>query len=173
MEMLAVIAIGSTMMAITTSALYLFVKTEGQGRQAYQQQTSLARLADQFRRDVHAAQGMTRTDGQTAEQAAWKFETGERQAVEYLAGSGGIARLETDNGKIRRQEWYPLAEPWKVTLESKREEAVQMVSLRIAALPSAGHKAPGTPLRVDARLAADHRFGGAKPASAAAKEETP
>lgn len=173
LEMLAVITIGSTLMGITTSALYLFVKMEGQGRQNHQRQTSLARLADRFRRDVHASQRPPHVEGQAPEQVAWKFETGEHEAIEYRSESGGLTRLETANGKIRRQEWYPLAEPCAVSLELKPEGPVQMVSLRITAPPSAGHAAPGISLRIEAQLAADHRFDRVQSESVPGKEGTP
>ena len=56
-EMLTVISIGSVLMGIAISLLIVLLGAEQSGRTHAERSESLQRLADQFRRDVHAAVG--------------------------------------------------------------------------------------------------------------------
>ncbi len=53
--MIVVMTVGATLMGIAVSLLLALVRTQERGKAHAEQQMTLARLADQFRRDVHAA----------------------------------------------------------------------------------------------------------------------
>lgn len=54
-EMIVVMTVGAVLMGVAVSLLLVLLRTEQGGRTHAQRNESLQRLADQFRRDVHAA----------------------------------------------------------------------------------------------------------------------
>lgn len=159
-ELLVLITVGSTLMGIAAGALHLLFKMEHNGRQRRELQASQARLADQFRRDVRAAQRLKPSDAPNRHRVVWQLELGAGEAIQYRCEPGGVSRSEISQGKPGRQEWYPLADSSEVQLETTSEGPAQIVSLRIASLGEPDSAIPSLSLRVDARLAGRHRFEG-------------
>jgi prepilin-type N-terminal cleavage/methylation domain-containing protein len=153
-EMLVVMTVGSVMFGIGVGVLHLLFQIERAGRDRVQQTRVLARLAEQFRADVNAAERPISAQGNRPSQ--WQFAmTGDR-LVTYRALPGRLDRDEQVAGKLVRQESYALPTGCSATISVEREAKPPVASLIIAreSTPlAAGHE-----MRVAARLGKDHRF---------------
>ena len=149
-EMVAVMTVGSLIFGVSVAALLMLLGTEHTGRQQMQQRASLARLAKQFREDVHAAvREMPRPE---AGAACWSFEMPGGKAVEYNYGAGGIERIETSGEKVERRETYTLPAGAMVNIARAKEASPATVTLVV-------RQAEGDrELCISAVLGKDHRF---------------
>ena len=75
-EILVLMTIGSTLMGIAVGSLHLLLKMDRNTRQRRQLQASEARLADQFRRDVHAALRMKPGEAPEQSRPIWQLGSG-------------------------------------------------------------------------------------------------
>ncbi len=166
-EMLVIIAAGSAMMAVALGILHLLIRLEQGAREEVARQTTLDRLADQFRRDVHAAgqfaaieiaeaaavQVPERADGAPG----WQFSLDENRTVQYRAGRRELIRTEREEKDAVARETYVLPSDATVSIERVGEAAPGIVRLRVAP----GGAQPLGIWRgtcVDAELAKDRRF---------------
>jgi prepilin-type N-terminal cleavage/methylation domain-containing protein len=153
-EMTAVMSVGAVMMGVAVTLLYGLLRTEGSGREHVHRQSVLGRLADQFRRDVHAAQ----TVAAAADGEGRQFELAPGRTVTYRAQPGALTRSEQVDGKIERRESFALPPGSTATIQIPANTKAAIASLRI--VPSAGPS--GQPahriIQIDAVLAGDHRF---------------
>jgi hypothetical protein len=172
-EILVLMTIGSTLMGIAVGSLHLLLKMDRNTRQRRQLQASEARLADQFRRDVHAALRMKPGEAPEQSRPIWQLELGADKRIQYQSEPGGLARLEILQGKTTRKEWYPLMESSKVRCDMTSDGPVPIVSLGIASSEEPGSLFPPQALRIDARLGTNHRFAPAGPQVATKKEGSP
>jgi prepilin-type N-terminal cleavage/methylation domain-containing protein len=173
-EMLVVIAVSGALMAVAVGLLHTMIRLEHGSREELRERTAMMRLADQFRRDVHAATQFTppgegHPGGQRGEQPnqqeqaggasrTWQLSLGPDRVVEYQAEPGAIARTERASGDVLSRESYAIAPATAVSIGLAGEEAPGIVTLRIE-LESGQPPAPGVcPFRVDAELAKDGRF---------------
>lgn len=113
-EMIVVLAVSSAVFGIAGSLFYTLLTGRGDGRQALERQMDQSRLAEQFRRDVHAAD--------TGEAAAEEVSTlkltlhGER-TVEYRYENERLLRREKQGDQLVRQESYRLDRATEVRFE--------------------------------------------------------
>jgi prepilin-type N-terminal cleavage/methylation domain-containing protein len=157
-EILVVLATSGALLAVGLGVLHLLVRLEHDARDEVRQQTTLDHLADQFRRDAHAA---VRLAGLEAPQRddpprGWQFSLGESRAVQYRAERGELVRTESVGDDVIRRESFVVPAEATVSIELAGE-APGIVRLRI--IPE-GTQPPalwrGT--CVDAELAKDRRF---------------
>jgi prepilin-type N-terminal cleavage/methylation domain-containing protein len=158
-EMLVVITVSTVMMGIAVQVLYLLARLEYGGREHVSRATIVARLADQFRSDVHAALRPIPTEA--AEKNQWQFALAGDRAVTYRALPGEVERREQVAGKPVRQESYALPADSAADIVIHTDPAPAMASLVIT-LPGTA-SAAGQDIRIDAVLSRDHRF--AKPSN--------
>ena len=150
-EMLVVIAVSGVLMSVALTTLYTLMQAESSGRDHVSQAATVARLADQFRSDVHAALRPIVSEAQAKDQ--WQFALAKDTAVTYKAFPGEVQRHEQVAGKLVRQESYLLPD------DSTADAVPVMAGLVIS--PPRSASAAGREIRVDAALGIDHRF--AKP----------
>jgi len=166
-EMLVIIAAGAAMMAVAMGLLHLLLQLEQGAREEARQQTALGRLAEQFRRDVHAAGRFAAIEApeaaaaQQSEGAAgtpgWRFSLDENRSVEYRAGQREVIRTELAEEDAVARESYVLPSDATVSIGPVGEAAPGIVRLRVVP----GGAQPLTIWRgtcVDAELAKDRRF---------------
>ncbi|MFH1921621.1 MAG: type II secretion system protein [Planctomycetota bacterium] len=162
-ELLVVIGTGGALMGIAVGLLSMLLRVDQHSRDQMRERTEIHRLADQFRRDVHAADGFTVQSPPGAENAApaWQLPLGAGHVVQYQAEPGELLRTEREGDQVLRQESFFLPAGTTVSIDLAGEAAPGIVSLRI---PRDGNQPPGSTWRglsVDAALAKDRRF--AKP----------
>ncbi|HUT93390.1 MAG TPA: prepilin-type N-terminal cleavage/methylation domain-containing protein [Thermoguttaceae bacterium] len=166
-EMLVVIATGAALMAVAMGILHLLIRLEQGSREEVRRQTTLDRLAGQFRRDVHAAGQFAAIEAAEAAAAevperedgtpGWQFSLDENRTVQYRAGQRELIRTERAEKDAVARESYVFPSDTTVSIDLVGEAAPGIVRLRVApdgAQPLAIWR--GT--CVDAELAKDRRF---------------
>jgi len=157
-ELLAVIAIGAVLMGAAIEVLYLLSRAERGGRSRAGQAMIVARLADQFRSDVHAARPPAALASE--EKNPWQFTLSNDRVAVYRALPGEIQRIEQVRGRPVRQESYALPEGSTVEIAVRAEPAPAMAGLVIT-LPGPGSEL-GRDIRVEAAFGRDRRFAHAE-----------
>ena len=161
-EVMVAMAVGSVLMAIVVGLLYTLMETDRTSREHLRLRIAAARLADQFRRDAHAAVGLTGPPD-VAEDGAevlpvWELELPPDRVVEYRVEGHSLLRTERAGGEVVKREWFGLPPHAVASIERSGEQGQPIATLRI--VPDVDP--PGTPawrpLRIDAVLALDHRF---------------
>ncbi len=161
-ELVAVIAASSALLAIATGVIYTLFEAEEASREQLNHAVTAGRLADQFRRDVHAATGLT-DGGQTAQgqgPTVWGFAMSEERAIEYHADGESIERLERVKGKTQRREVFDLGPHWQASIGRREEGETILISLRMEADREPVAEPFSRAWVVEAVLSMDHRFGG-------------
>jgi prepilin-type N-terminal cleavage/methylation domain-containing protein len=152
-EMIAVISVSAVLTGIAISLLLVLLRAEHRGRSHLAESDSLQRLADQFRRDAHAATDVTVN---ATDPTRWQFNSPGTQVVRYMPHSEGIWREEEMLSENRRMEPYVLPKNSTATVEVDRKAKTPVVTMTINvkdALPGPGHE-----FRVVALLGRDLRF---------------
>ena len=108
-EMIVVMTVGATLMGIAVTLLGVLLQAERDGRTHIGQNASLNRLADQFRRDVHAAAANLPPRRTTPESPPGGSIWPAGHSVWYVAGRDEIVREERIGRTILRQESYTFA----------------------------------------------------------------
>jgi type II secretory pathway pseudopilin PulG len=156
-ELLAVIAVASAIVGVAVTTLHSVLEAEATARQRLQVRTAVARLARQFRHDVHAARTLTRVNqGTAAAGTEWQFQMEPGQTVRYRLEDGRLIRTETAAGEIRGRDVFFLPDERGAVIEPP-SEAARIATLRISPhRPSAasGRQA----VRIDAWLGMNGRF---------------
>jgi len=159
-EILVVIATGAAMMGVALGLLGMLIRLEQASRREVQEETVMNRLADQFRRDVHAADrlAVASAPGVADLPPVWQFPLEAGHVVEYRAEQGELVRIERRDDKVLKQESFSLPAEARVSIDPAGDALPGIVSLRIA---GTGIRPPGPAwrgARVDAELAKDRRF---------------
>jgi prepilin-type N-terminal cleavage/methylation domain-containing protein len=166
-EMLVVMATTAAMLGIALGLLHLLIRLEHGSREEVRQRTTLHRLADRFRRDVHAArqfpalevprppgaQGPEREEGTSG----WRFSLDDGRAVQYRAEQGQLVRAERAEGDVIAQDSYVLPPHATASIALVGDEAPGIVRLRIVPEPTPSD-ATWSATCIDAELGKDRRF---------------
>jgi prepilin-type N-terminal cleavage/methylation domain-containing protein len=153
-EMIVAITVAATLTGIAMSLLLVMFRTERSGRTQLAQAQSLARLADQFRQDVHAAVGET-VDGRK-DPHHWQFHLAANQIVQYTVAGDVLSREQRGDSKDLQRESYSLPKDCTVAITVDRTANPPVVSLTVE--PNEASLRPAHPFRVDAVLGRDLRF---------------
>ena len=162
-EMIVVMTAGTVLMGIAVTLLCALLRAEGTGRALVERSTSLGRLADQFRRDVHAAD--------QAAKGAWEMDAegvtlrvpprrgepdGQIRSIEYLGEEGTLERLEWVGEELASEESYDVGEGSSAKIKIVPANGRKLVCLAIT--PKDASLAHARQLRIEAALGWDHRF---------------
>jgi len=151
-EMLIAMSVGTIISAVAIALIVTLMRSENVAQDHIRKSAVESRLADRFRRDVHAAESIDIDDAGLA----WTFTLGPEHAIAYRIDANHIERLETDASKIERRETFILPPDRTAAIETPRRP---IVTLSIVQADASDDKRPGTPVRFDAVLAADLRYG--------------
>lgn len=133
----------AAMLGLSVILLQLLMKLDADSRSHFDAANSLARLARQLRRDVHAAGSADLVDAAASKGPGLRIERGGGQAVEYqVKGNDRVIRTETMNGKDIRREAYPLPKSSGIRLSLREEEGRKFVALAVDRLTSRDRKGP-------------------------------
>jgi len=153
--------IGSMMVGIAVGLLYLLLRMERDARAHLRSRTTVNRLADRFREDVHAATRLTAleapgSDGRSP--PAWRLQLPTDEVVVYRLQRGELLRTASVGSKVRQRETFPLDEEAAVSIEQSEGRIPALVSLTITC---DGHPPKEPAFRgvsIEAILAKDHRY---------------
>jgi prepilin-type N-terminal cleavage/methylation domain-containing protein len=148
-ELVVVMTIATVIVGLAAAMLHLLLRTERNGRQQMHRSAALARLADQFRTDVHAAARQPVPDD--ANPSCWTFEMEAGRNVQYRAQAGQIERVETLGGQIERRESYALPPDATVLIATPVNSKLAVATLIV-------REPPNREIRIAAALGKDHRF---------------
>ena len=158
-ELLAVIAAGSAMLAVATGVIYTLFEAEQASRDQLNHALTTARLTDQFRRDVHAADGITTAPLSVDDPHAsgWVFTLPDQRSVEYLVNDRSLVRVERAQGKTVRRESFQLGRHWQASIESRPEGETAVITLRMEADRRPSSEPFSRALVIESVLSMDHR----------------
>jgi hypothetical protein len=160
LETVVVIGVGTVIVGVATGLVCTLMQVEKNSRQRRGEFLRQARLADQFRRDVRAAIELSQPAEEPGpgQPVAWEFRLPAERRVQYRVQDSGIERQELAGEQIVRRETYRLPRGADAAIQLAGDEGTAVASLRITR-SGPRHKTNLTQvLRVDALLAADHRF---------------
>jgi prepilin-type N-terminal cleavage/methylation domain-containing protein len=152
-EMIAAISVGSVLMGIAVSLVIVLLRAEQSGRTHAERSESLRRLADQFRRDVHAAVGET-AGAEDRHGCRLRFEN--KTSVQYAVNGNEVSREESVDAKTVRRESYVLPKASTAAVAVDRATSPWTFSLTI--VPDDPSLQSNREIRIDALLGRDHRF---------------
>jgi prepilin-type N-terminal cleavage/methylation domain-containing protein len=153
-ELLVVIAVSTVLMGIAVTTLCTLMQAEHNGRGHISRTATIARLAEQFRRDVRAALPPAAGKGEPKDQ--WQFALPDDRTVTYQALAGEVERSESLGGKPVRRESYILSADCSAEIGLPTDAAPATASLVITSRGSAS--ATSHEIRIEASLGMDHRF---------------
>ena len=154
-EMAAVMACSAVVLATATWVLCALLHTSSAVQRQCRQTATVARLAEQFRLDAHAAVKLTPP---AAERSAWIFELGPRRSVEYLPSGDELLRCERSAGQVSGRQSFRLPRDTSTNIELLAGK--QAATARLSIWPDSSRTNGPRPccITVEAVLAKDHRF---------------
>ena len=152
-EVIVVMATASVLLGLTVTLLYTLFRAERGGRDQVRHYTALGRLAEQFRRDVHAA-----TAADAIENQEWEFSLSDNRTVTYRMEPGRVIRLEQAGEASPRRESFALPPGMTAAVEIDTDAEPTFARLVIVPAPAGPERPRGRPMQIDAMLGRDHRF---------------
>ena len=155
LELLIVLAVGTAMLMVAVSVLYMLKETQENVRRRLHSGRMITRLAEQFREDVHKAEDVERVSGKDFESGAtvWRLTISPDMTVRYVLGKEEVHRAETSSDKTIRED-FRLPQGMRAVLVPSEQGST------IAALwfmtEGAGNS-ESRPIRVEAQLGFDNR----------------
>jgi prepilin-type N-terminal cleavage/methylation domain-containing protein len=153
-EMIVAISVGAVLMGIAVSLLLVLLGAEQSGRTHTERSESLRRLADQFRRDAHAAIGEPMAGSE--DRHGCRLRLADNCSVRYAIHAGEILREEQSGAKDVRRESYALPKDSTAAIVVDRTTSPPTLSLTI--VPDDASLRSGHEIRIDALLGRDNRF---------------
>lgn len=147
-ELLVVLAVSSSLLAVTVALLHTLFQMQQDGRKHLQDRRTVERLAEQFREDAHAATQLRplAAGAGAAEGPGWELPREGDLRIEYRLHANQLLRTEREKDKVLRRESFALPPDTSVTMGTA-QTTPGLVTLRI-----------GRAIRIDAALALDQRF---------------
>jgi len=157
-ELLVAMVLGSAVLGLLAATMSRVLTGSRSAQDHLQAATSLGRLAEQFRDDVHAA-ASAHSDRVDNEPARLILERGDDTRVAYAIDPAGLARIETASGAVRRRELFALP-GMKVLGWNDDSASTRRVSLEVARLAGDHDEVVKTRLSIEALLDADRAVRG-------------
>jgi len=152
-ELVVVMTVGAMMLGVAVGLLAMLLRTECAARDHLYHCTVLGRLADQFRRDAHAANA-----GNVDGPQRMQLELALNRTVTYHRRPGRIVRVEQVGQTAERRESFALPPAATASFEVHIDTTPTIASLAITRTTGESGQLPSATLRIDAVLGSDHRF---------------
>jgi prepilin-type N-terminal cleavage/methylation domain-containing protein len=185
-ELLTAATVGSALMGIAVGLLYALMRADAGVHEQSAHRLAAARLADQFRRDAHAARRLVQGERGKAQEArgkaeggrgngggtyppsasplppsalstTWRFELADGREVEYRPAPERLLRVERWHGRTVREEQFVLQPGWRASVD---RPAVWPGVVRLIVAPPGSPQQPRTDTQIDAQLGKDLRYRG-------------
>lgn len=157
-EALVVISALSVVSTLCVTTICLLLRAEAGGARSLHGSLMLDRLANEFRRDVHAAERVVVPEDQPRPTLELTTPTGKR--ISYSAGSAGVERIEREGESVVHREDYRLIDgPIRFEI-SPEPRLVSLVYARQTPTFSgeAVEDSPAREIRIEAVPNRDQRF---------------
>jgi prepilin-type N-terminal cleavage/methylation domain-containing protein len=159
-EVVAVLGVGAVVMGVAAGLLLMLIRLERESRVEVAERAAVNRLAEQFRRDVRAADRFTPAEASEGEDTSFACQllSEADRAVEYRADPRALVRTERAGGEVVRRESYRLPALAAVSVDLVGDAAPGILRLRITPGGDRPPSSIGQGLDIDAELAKDRRF---------------
>jgi type II secretory pathway pseudopilin PulG len=130
-ELMLAMFVATAVVGMLAAIVSRIMMANAAGRDHLQTVVALARLGEQFRRDVHEARGasVVPSDGPASR---LKLDAGANRAIEYEITPAGLARRVLIADKVQKRDLFIL--PGMKCLDWKIEDGGRLVSLEIGRL---------------------------------------
>ncbi len=162
--MLIVMSIAAVMMGVSVCTIHLLLDAEREATRAVRFNTSLARLAQVFRGDIHASRQVelpAAEDGKPLTLVA-SIDGGQ---IRYELDAHLATRIETEGEQQVHREVYYFPPHSRMRFERKPDQKLVILEIDMAAggsgtraVPSTASDVPKRSLKIEAALGRDHRF---------------
>jgi hypothetical protein len=159
--MLGALTVGSVLLGIAVSIVALLLRVERSGREHLYHDAVTARLARQFRDDVHAATRLA--PAVAGEKGLWRLVLAPDRTVTYRALPQAVEREEAVAGKPVQRESYALPPGRSAHLVAPADTQPPLMTLIVASSPTPGPE--NHDIRIDAVVGKDRRFTTSPPGS--------
>lgn len=157
-EMMATMTILTVVLGLTVALLEMLLKLNSSGRDHMAVETSIARLAHAFRRDVRDADDVSRCEkGGTSRSLDLQIDD-RSSVVEYQAFKTEIRRVEWSGLDIVKQDRFEIPASSEAHFERPADDATGAVNLVIARRSRKGDLGTVRAMRIGAILGANLRF---------------
>ncbi len=174
-ELLVVMSGVAIVLGLCAVTIQLLFRLNADGHARLSASTSFARLASQFREDIHAcddvvllpaAKGGAKPEESKAS-ASLRLTRGSQMVITYEAREGRVARVETASGTMKGHESYVVGKGNVVAFEHRDEGALRFVVMVMSRKGGKEPLEPPRPLEVLALQGKDRpatsRSKGARP----------
>ena len=131
-EMIVLMTGVAAMLGLCAVLLQLLMRLDADSRARFAGASTAARLAEQFRHDVHRAHSAHLVQGPAGAKGpvGLKLEPGGDRTIEYqVKGNGLVQRLESRKGASPRRERYEIPHTGAVRLSLAEEKGHQLATL--------------------------------------------
>ena len=149
-EILIVIMVSATLMGVGIGLMTLMLRLDQAARDQARWTSTLGRLADQFRQDVHAARAVREDHGR---REAVELTLPGGRTVAYRGGPEKVVRRETSPPAAVREEPFAIPKGSTATFDVSRTSGQVVASLELESSVMKLAK-----LQIDAVVARDQRF---------------
>ena len=157
----------AAMLGLCVVMLQLLLKLDGQSRARLDGATAMARLARQFREDVHASTAASLVDQPAGQPPRLRIEAGAGREIGYeVHGDSAVVRTETRKGARIRRERYDIPQSGSIRLSVRPTDRPVVRRAHRRPPDLEGQDGPAASLRGGRpggqEQGPNHRFGGSR-----------
>jgi hypothetical protein len=163
-EMLIVISVASVMLGVSVCTIHVLLEAEHEAARSVRFDTSVARLAQAFRGDMHASRQVELPASEPGKPIVLLATANDRQ-IRYELDAHLATRIETEGGRQVHREMYYFPQHSRMRFECQPDHTlvlleIDMQSARMATRPlaSAANEGPIRRFTIEAALGRDNRF---------------
>jgi prepilin-type N-terminal cleavage/methylation domain-containing protein len=163
-EMLIVISVAGVMLGVTVCTIHLLLDAEHEATRSIRFNTSLARLAQAFRGDMHASRQVELPGPETGKPVVLVATAGQGQ-IRYELNAHLATRIETEGGREVHRDVFYFPPHTRMRFDHKPDQKLVVLEIDMAAagsgtrpVPTAVAVGPKRLLAIEAALGRDHRF---------------
>jgi type II secretory pathway pseudopilin PulG len=156
-EILMVMGGVSLLMGLCAGLLHVMLRVDRTGRSHLVETTTIGRLAQQYRRDVHAARLARPTSGGDPPAGTLELTLADDRSVSYQSHGHSIDRIEHHRGDMARRETYRLPFCERPGFVVRDDDGLSWAVLRLPRADEPGPASLRHDLQLDALVGRDHR----------------
>ena len=163
-EMLVVLSVAAVMLGVSVSTIHLLLDAEREAARSVRFNTSVARLAQAFRSDIHASRHVELPASEAGKPIVL-VATADGGQIRYELDEHLATRIETEGGRQVHREVYYFPLHSRMRFEHQPDQKLVRLEIDMAAgvsgtraVPSAVSDGPKRQLAIEAALGRDHRF---------------
>jgi hypothetical protein len=157
----------AAMLGLAVILLQLLMKLDGDSRARFDAAASLARLARQFRQDIHATGSVRLIEPQAAKRPVLRIEPAPDRAIEYqVRGDDKVLRVEKNKGADVRRESFLVPRSGSIRLSIDDRDGRRFAALTVDRIAARNRTDPPRQYKILALVGknGDRTTGAARPA---------